>query len=72
MIRTQIYLPQRQPAYNSPDALMGMDFAMKIISACFTHAGDFYVLDDHYGLHVVIKQKITFLLLAFTTIILIK
>jgi hypothetical protein len=54
VIRTQIYLPQRLFSHEKSDPKMGAPLAMNIISACFTSKGDFYVLDDHYGLHLVI------------------
>lgn len=61
IVRTQIYLPQRFITYEKPDPAMGQPLAMTIVSACFTHFGDFYVLDNQLGLHIVSCQVIPYM-----------
>ncbi len=56
VIRTQISLPQRYITFDKPDPAMGQPLAMSIVSACFTHLGDFYVLDNQLGLHILNQE----------------
>lgn len=51
--RVEINLPMRQFTMDQPDPGMGSLYAMSVVSACFTNTGEFYVLDNQLGLHIV-------------------
>lgn len=53
VIRTTINLPKRGVKFDKPDPLMGRPLATKIVSACWTIAGDFFILDEQLGIHQV-------------------
>ncbi|CAL8123105.1 unnamed protein product [Orchesella dallaii] len=56
VIRTKINLPKRAMQYEHADPLMGKHFAIKIVSACWTNTDEFFILDEHYGIHKYIPE----------------